>query len=95
MSKIYKCVQCGDLFEGTGKPGRPYQHCPTCRGLMPMQTEGGRVMMHLSKEPGIWAVLSIKGKRGVVEERLTHKQLLEHLQRVLTVLQERERRKEK
>ena len=27
----HRCTSCGKRFEGTGKRGRPFQHCPKCR----------------------------------------------------------------
>ncbi len=29
--KTYSCRDCGAKFPGTGKKGRPFQHCPACR----------------------------------------------------------------
>lgn len=27
----HRCTKCGERFEGTGKRGRPFKHCPSCR----------------------------------------------------------------
>ncbi len=29
----HRCKTCGKRFEGTGKKGRPFSRCPSCRPL--------------------------------------------------------------
>lgn len=96
--KSYKCEQCGQPFTGTGKPGRPFRRCPSCRGLRPIILDGGGQLLAIrySADPGACAVLSVKSspRSGFHEVKLSPEAVLETVGTLLNVAASRARRKE-
>ena len=94
-TRTYKCTQCGEPFEGTGKVGRPFQRCPACRGLRPILLDGGTqsVSIRPSNESGVCAVMAVKDtpRGGYHEVKLGERQVVATLGALANAAQARRR----
>jgi len=73
MTRI--CTECGREFEGTGKPGRPFTRCASCRGMLTLVRDN--VRMRVFPLRGGVACVTVRNGRGTwVQMKLTKQDTL-------------------